>query len=136
MQNLLNLKVHHIGYLVKKKDKAREAFLTLGYEITEDWVRDDLRGIDISFLTKDGYCVELVSPFRDDSDVSGLIPRLKNSPYHICYTSSDFESDVAALRDMGYLPITEKAPAPALGNRDVVFLLHPSLGMIEVLRQS
>ncbi|MBQ9644182.1 MAG: VOC family protein [Lachnospiraceae bacterium] len=130
---MLNLKVHHIGYLVRKKDAARAAFTALGYEIQSDWVHDELRGIDISFLEKDGYCIELVCPYRKDSDVSGLLQRMKNTPYHICYLSGQFESDLSELREMGYLPITEKAPAPALENRNVVFLLHPALGMIELI---
>ena len=130
---MLNLKIHHIGYLVRKKDAARAAFEDLGYRVRADWVRDESRGIDISFIEKDGTCIELVSPYRKDSDVSGLLQRMKNTPYHICYLSAHFTEDLSALREMGYLPITEKAPAPALENRKVVFLLHPALGMIEVI---
>ena len=130
---MLNLKIHHIGYLVRKKDAARAAFEDLGYRVRADWVRDESRGIDISFIEKDATCIELVSPYRKDSDVSGLLQRMKNTPYHICYLSAHFTEDLSALREMGYLPITEKAPAPALENRNVVFLLHPALGMIEVI---
>jgi len=133
---MLTLKVHHIGYLVKKKDAACAAFLALGYEPETDWVRDELRGIDIRFLTKDGMRIELVSPYTKEASVYDLMKRLKNSPYHICYQSEHYEEDLTALRDMGYLPITENAPAPALGDRNVTFLLHPSLGMIEVLGDS
>ena len=129
---MLSLKLHHIGYLVKKK-KAQEAFLALGYTIIEDWVHDEGRGIDISFLSKDGCCIELVCPFSKESIVSGLIARLKNSPYHICYISENMEQDLETLRDQGYLPMTEPAGAPALKGHPVVFLMHPSLGMIELI---
>ena len=30
------LSIHHIGYLVKKIEKARQAFLSLGYEAEQD----------------------------------------------------------------------------------------------------
>ena len=50
----MNLKIHHIGYLVKKGQRAQASFLALGYHTVQDWVRDDARGIDISFLEK-GY---------------------------------------------------------------------------------
>ena len=103
---MLNLKIHHIGYLVRKKDAARAAFEDLGYRVRADWVRDESRGIDISFIEKDGTCIELVSPYRKDSDVSGLLQRMKNTPYHICYLSAHFTEDLSALREMGYLPIT------------------------------
>ena len=129
----MNLSIHHIGYLVKKGQKAQASFLTLGYHTVQDWVRDDARGIDISFLEKDGVTIELVSPFREDSSVSGLMRRIKNSPYHICYVSESLEKDAAALRAQGYLPITEPAPAPACGGHPVQFFLHPAVGMVELV---
>ncbi len=105
MSDLSDLKVHHIGYLVKKGAPARDAFLRLGYTVLQDWVRDEGRGIDISFIGKDGTVLELVTPFREDSDVSGLLKRIKNCPYHICYISSSIEKDSVLLREAGYLPI-------------------------------
>jgi methylmalonyl-CoA/ethylmalonyl-CoA epimerase len=47
-----NLKVHHIGYLVKKLDKAKATFEALGYK-SGDITHDETRGIDICFLKKD-----------------------------------------------------------------------------------
>ena len=130
---MLGLRVHHVGYLVKKKDRALSAFLGLGYTLSQDWVKDESRGIDIAFVSKDGLTVELVSPFREDSDVSGLLVRMKNSPYHICYVSSDLAEDAAALREEGYLPIGGAKPAPACGGHPVQFFMHPALGMIELI---
>ncbi len=80
--------------------------------------------------------MELVCPYTKTSDVAGLLKRIKNSPYHICYCSSDIEKDSVLLREDGYLPITETAKAPALDNRDVRFFMHPALGMIELVRDS
>ena len=130
---MLNLKVHHIGYLVKKGQPALDAFLALGYTPEEDWVRDTLRGIDICFIAKDGLRIELVCPYTGDSSVSGLLARLKNSPYHICYECSSIAGALPQLRDAGYLPITGKDPAPAISGRRVQFFLHPALGMIELV---
>lgn len=65
------LKIHHIGYLVKKIEKAKKSFEALGYLVEQDTVYDDIRKVNICFLVKDGYRVELVSPslrtpsFRD-----------------------------------------------------------------------
>ena len=132
---MLHLKVHHIGYLVKKKDAAKAAFLNLGYSVEKDWIRDEFRGIDICFVIKDGLRVELVSPYTNTSDVAGLLKRIKNSPYHICYCSADIEKDSDLLREEGYLPITGTAPAPALEGRGVRFFMHPALGMIELVRE-
>ncbi len=129
------LKVHHIGYLVKKMDKAFQNFENLGYQIFQDTVYDDIRKVHICFLQKDGYLVELISPAAEDSVVSGLMKKYKNSPYHICYETNAFEQDYQMLLESGFTAIDTPTPAPALQNRDVVFLISPVIGMIELLRQ-
>ena len=66
------MKVHHIGYLVKKGEKAAQAFEALGYAREGDWTHDQIRKVDILFLEKDGYRIELVSPYAVDSVVSAF----------------------------------------------------------------
>ena len=79
------MNIHHIGYLVKKGPKAQAAFEALGYIAEGEWTHDEIRKVDILFLQKDGYRIELVSPYAPDSVVSGLIRTYKNAPYHLCY---------------------------------------------------
>lgn len=131
---MLNLKIHHIGYLVKKMNAAILSFTNLGYHITQDTMYDEIRKINICFLEKDGYCIELVSPASKDSVVYNLLKKYKNCPYHICYETTDFEKDYEALRAEGYMPIDSPTPAPALQNREVVFLTNAAVGMIELIR--
>lgn len=127
------MRVHHVGYLVKKIEKAAAAFEALGYTPMGEQTDDTVRGIDIRFLEKDGYVVELVSPNRPDSVVSGLIKTYKNAPYHICYTSEHFTEDLAELEQNGYIRMGEPLAAPAIGGKRVVFLMNAVLGMIEVI---
>lgn len=131
---MLMLKIHHIGYLVKKMDPAILSFKNLGYEVTQDTVYDDIRKVNICFLQKDDYRIELVSPASKDSLVSGLLGKYKNSPYHICYETDHFDEDYQSLQSNGFISIDSPTPAPALQNRDVVFLTSPSMGMIELIR--
>ncbi len=77
------MNIHHIGYLVKKGPKAQAAFEALGYIAEGTWTHDEIRKVDILFLQKDGYRIELVSPYAPDSVVSGLIRTYKNAPYHL-----------------------------------------------------
>ena len=128
------LKVHHIGYLVKKIDAAIRNFQNLGYQIIQETIYDDIRKVNICFLQKDGYCIELVSPASEDSVVSGLMKKYKNCPYHICYETEDFEKDYMTLVSDGFTAIDELTPAPALQNREVVFLMSPLIGMIELIK--
>ena len=133
---MLTLKVHHIGYLVKKINEAIQSFKNLGYHIVQETVYDDIRKVNICFLEKDGYCIELISPVSEDSVVYGLLKRFKNSPYHICYETEAFEKDYETLLSNGFIAIDDPTPAPALQDREVVFLTSPSLGMIELLINS
>ncbi|MCX4308072.1 MAG: VOC family protein [Acetatifactor sp.] len=127
------LKIHHIGYLVKKIEKAKKTFEALGYSVEQDTVRDDIRKVDICFLIKDGYRVELVSPFSEESVVSGLIRKYKNAPYHICYEADDPKAAYGELTASGFAAIDTPTPAPALCGRSVVFLTSPVIGMIELI---
>lgn len=129
------MKIHHIGYLVKKLDRAQKAFAALGYVLVQDVVRDEHRKIDIAFYEKNGYRIELVSPYASESVVSELIKRLGNSPYHVCYETEDFDMAVERLRDLRYVICSDDAPAPACGGRRVIFMIHPFLGMIELLEK-
>lgn len=128
-----NLKIHHIGYLVKKIEKARQTFESLGYHTEQDTVYDDIRKVDICFLTKDGYRVELVSPVSEESVVAGLLKKYKNCPYHVCYETADYEAACAELTANGFLAIDTPTPAPALGGREVTFFSSALIGMVELL---
>ncbi|MBQ8945631.1 MAG: VOC family protein [Lachnospiraceae bacterium] len=127
------LKIHHIGYLVKKIEKAQSQFLTLGYQVVSKICRDEYRKVDILFMEKDGYRIELVSPYSEDSVVYGLMSRYKNSPYHICYETDDLETTAAELCSDGFTAIDEATPAPAIKGRRVQFLMGRYSGMIELL---
>lgn len=128
------MRIHHVGYLVKHFQEAIDEFVGLGYQQGEI-TRDASRGIDICFVEKDGYRIEVVSPYRKDSVVSSLLKRLKNSPYHICYASSNLKADIERLESMGYLQFDEIAPAPALGGKDIVYLMNVSIGLVELVQE-
>lgn len=130
---MIHLNIHHIGYLVKKLNAAKEEFERLGFRVIQGPVSDGFRLVDILFMEKDGYVLELVSPNDPSSVVAGLMKKYKNCPYHICYESAAFEKDLAFLTGNGYTAIDTPAPAPALAGRRVVFLMSPSVGMIELL---
>lgn len=129
------MKIHHIGYLVKKMDKALIAFQGLGYQVLQEKVFDSSRGIDIVFLKKDGYVIELVSPVTPESVVAELIKRLGNNAYHVCYETEDLDLEIERLRDARYVVCSEPMVAPACGGRRVCFLIHPYLGMIELVEK-
>lgn len=95
------MRIHHIGYLVKNIEKAIETFVYTGYSVSCDIVYDHYRQVEIAFLERDGYTIELVSPKTETSVVAGLIKRYKNAPYHICYVSDDFPTDIKKFAEGG-----------------------------------
>ena len=127
------MRVHQIGYLVKRLEKAAAAFEKLGFSRAGEAVYDEGRDVDILFLTKDGTTVELVSPKSGGSVVAALIKTYHNAPYHICYASGRFEEEMQALSGSGFTLIEPPAPAPALGGRQVCFFMSPQIGMVELL---
>ncbi len=126
------MKIHHVGYLVKKIEKAVKAFQDLGYDYTREIGLDEYRKANICFLEKDGYVVELVSPVSKESVVADLIKRTGNSPYHICYETDSMEEDIARLQEQHYIMCSQLHSAVALNGKRVCFMIHPYLGMIEL----
>ena len=45
------------------------------------------------------------------------------------------KKELAELEGNGYIRIDEPTPAPAIGGRRVVFLMHPAAGMLELLEE-
>ena len=127
------MKIHHIGYLVKKLEKAQKQFETLGFMPMGENVYDEIRGIDILFMKNGDVVIELVCPVDEQSQVSGLVKRLGNSPYHICYETEDIERAVEELSGSGYVVVNPPKVAPAIDGRRVAFLMSASVGLIELV---
>lgn len=127
------MKVHHVGYLVKKLERAERDFMRLGYERETDTVYDPIRQVDISFWKNGDYRIELVSPKTEESVVYELMKTCKNMPYHICYETEDLEEERSRLRNQGFFPVDEPTPAVAIDGRRVCFMMSGQSGMIELL---
>lgn len=127
--------VHHVGYLVRSIGRASKTFEALGYALQGDVTHDESRKIDILFMTNGATCIELVAPYEDGSAVGDLRKRIGSAPYHICYETEDLEREVASLTENGYVLTSAAMPAPALGGRKVAFLLHPAIGLIELVQK-
>lgn len=126
------MKVDHIGYAVKNIEKAKKSMEALGY-VFEPTIEDTDRNISICFGELDGYRVELVAPTGRRSPVDMHLSRIGPAPYHICYRSSDIESDIEELKASRFKVSIPLAPAIAFNNKRVVFLYSLSVGIIEIV---
>lgn len=130
----MELKINHIGYLIKKMDTGIEALLKLGFS-EEQKIYDPIREAELCFMLKDGYCLELIAPSKE-STLYPLLKKYKNTAYHICYEVDDLDAAVTFFEESGYYLFKEKEAAPAFGdNARVVFLMNPDIGMVELLQE-
>lgn len=130
---LLNsLKIHHIGYAVKNIDKAIEHFSNLGY-VVHDKAVDEKRKVIIAFAESSGYSIELIAPLSDGSPVDSILKKNGPTPYHICYETVDIKLMCQKLKAEKFRVISDISPAPAIDNANVVFLLSPVMGIIELV---
>lgn len=127
------MKIHHIGYLVKSIKKALPEFFDLGYTQETEIVCDEIRQVDIVFLVKDGYRIELVASKDKDSATGDLHRKIGNSPYHICYEVNNLEAEVTKLEEAGYMLTIAPQCAPAINSNRVVFMFNVAMGMIELV---
>ena len=130
------MKVDHIGYAVKRTERAIKAFQTLGFEfgpVTEDTDRN----VRICFGEKDGYRIELVSPLdtKKETPIDNYLQKIGPEPYHLCYCSSDLDEDIALLEKNGFKVVIKPAEAVAFGGKKVVFLYHLGLGLVEIVEE-
>lgn len=129
------MKIHHVGYLVKKIEKALPQFEKSGFVCEGETVYDMNRDIDILFMVNDGYRIELVEPKSEKSVAWNLLKKAGPSPYHLCYVSNDIEADMDMLRNAGFIPMGEPLAAPAIDNKRVVFMYSRQLGILELCEE-
>ena len=128
------MKIDHIGYAVKRIDRAIDSFQKLGF-VFEPEINDEDRNVKIAVGEKDGYKIELVSPLckEQNSPVDQYISNTPGTPYHICYKSSDFEKDINELKQSGFKIIIEARPAIAFGGKKVIFMSCLGFGLMEIV---
>lgn len=130
------MKIDHIGYAVKRIDRAITAFQKLGYEF-EPVIDDTDRNVKLAFGSKDGYRIELVAPLdkKQESPVDQYLSNAVGTPYHICYESDSLDAEIEKLNAQGYKVVIEPKPAVAFGGRRVVFMMNIGFGLMEIVEK-
>lgn len=130
----MELHIDHIGYAVRSVRQSLPQFEKLGFAFGAI-IEDKSRNVSICFGEKDNYRIELISPLSksEKSPVDGVLKNNGSTPYHICYMSKDMDRDIKRLEDNRFKVITPLAPAVAFEGKNVVFLYHPIVGLIEIV---
>lgn len=130
------MKIDHIGYAVKRIDRALSSFEKLGY-VFEPAIDDTDRNVKLAFGVKDGYRIELVAPLnkKQESPVDQYLSNAVGTPYHICHESDRFDDEIEELKIQGYKVVIEPRPAVAFGGRRVVFMMNIGFGLMEIVKK-
>ena len=130
------MKVDHIGYAVKRIDRAQDSFEKLGF-VFESVIDDADRNVKLAFGEKDGYRIELVAPLdkKAQSPVDQYLSNAVGTPYHICYQSNELDRDVEELKNRGFKVVIEPKSAIAFGGRRVVFMMNIGFGLMEIVER-
>lgn len=130
------MRIEHIGYAVKRIDRAIKSFKILGY-VFEPVIDDMDRNVKLAFGEKDGYRIELVAPLdrKLESPVDQYLSNAVGIPYHICYQSENFNEEIEELERQGFKVVIEPKPAIAFGGRRVVFMMNIGFGLMEIVEK-
>ena len=130
---LQNLKLHHIGYVVKDIKPTADQFVKLGFKIDET-LYDEALTVELCYLSKDGATpIELVSQKNPDSLEHQLFGRNGVMPYHLCFECADIHATCNDLVAEGYEKLFEPVAVKALGGKMICYLFKNEIGYIEVV---
>ena len=115
-------RIHHIGIVVKKLDRAYEFYRdTLGLPlIKEAEVRD--QGVRAALLAAGESEIELLEPIAAGTGVERFLEKRGEGLHHVCFETSDVGEALASLRARAVSLIDQ---APRAGLAGMIAFLHP-----------
>ena len=134
MKHLLS--IDHIGYAVRDIKKTAALYVAAGWVLSEIY-NEEVQHTKIAFLTKPGMTtIELVSPIDGPSPVDSILQKSGVAPYHICYGVEDVMQAVEDLYEEGFRPLFMPVPSVAMNNRQICYLMHMDVGVIELVSKN
>lgn len=130
------MQLDHVAYLVRETGQALAALRPMGPQIVLD--RHPLPSqkayITMVELPGGGPRTELVEPFPDNRMMQSRLARegADSVLYHSGYVVRDFDHQFRAMRDGGWLPLTQPFEGLSPGCR-ASHLYHPGFGIVEIM---
>lgn len=119
------LAIDHIGLATDDPDGVAPFLSALGLAASDKGVADAY-GVACEFWGRPGSgaqpAVELVSPTRADSSITGRLAEAGPGLYHVAFTVDDLEGDLAKLRAQGFTAVDREPCAGARPGMRVAFL--------------
>ncbi len=125
---LKRIKLDHVAILVKNFDEALSCFKKL-LELSDDDViiarglEDGEDVVDAAFLELGGAYIEIFSPAKPDGAMSKALEERGEGLHHICFSTTDLESELERVKGLGLTLIDEKPRVDKFGVK--YFYIHP-----------
>jgi methylmalonyl-CoA/ethylmalonyl-CoA epimerase len=114
---------HHVGLVVAQIEAAFPGI---------EKVHDPIQRVCVAFVDLHGAVVELIEPAGEKSPVASSLAKGQKL-VHLCYCVPRLEDAVAHAEQHECRQLSEPAPAIAFNGRRIVWLYHPTYGLIELL---
>ncbi len=132
------LTFHHFGLAVSSVPAARKVLEGMGYECGDE-VYDPLQEVILVWCDHGAMpAVELVAPTDQPGPLDNIVTQNSASVYHLCYSATDIDATVAAIKDSGIrvLPVAAPKPAVLFGGKKVGFYQVKGFGLIEIVEEA
>tara|TARA_B100000767_G_C19775959_1_gene542618 strand:+ start:1072 stop:1479 length:408 start_codon:yes stop_codon:yes gene_type:complete len=132
-----DLDFHHIGIATGDLEKSIELYEFMGY-VTKGsrGIVDPIQRVKLAFMFKKNHpLIELVSPLDEESPVKTILNKMRTTPYHTCYETSDLEVTIKDFKKQRFVLVQKPTPAIAFNNKKIAFLYHKYIGLIELLEK-
>lgn len=116
-------KIEHIGIAVNDLEKSNEIFAALFGKPHYKMEDVESEGVKTSFFQLGSSKVELLEGTSENSPISKFIEKKGEGVHHIAFAVDDILSEVARLKNEGFIILNE-IPKKGADNKMVVFL-HP-----------
>lgn len=127
-----HLEFHHVGYACRNLDSETEKLALLGYEREAEDFDDPKQKVRGRFLSGPGPKLELLVQY-DGAVV--LEPWLSKGikMYHLAYEVDNLRSEIDRFCANGAKLIMPPTPAVAFDEREICFLLLPTMLLVELI---
>lgn len=135
--NKSGLDFHHIGLAVSNPKPAEQVMKALGYRLSRDTF-DPKQNVNLIFCEHAGLPnLEIVYAKSKPNPIGVYLEQSDPCWYHICYSTSNLDKSLTALKNRQLRLICVSPPKPAIlfGGRKVSFYFAKGFGLIEFLEQ-
>lgn len=112
----------HIAIATKNPENFIEIFKNLGfgYEKVEEV---ETEGVRVHFLKKEGLCIELLEPLKENSKISNFLEKKGETFHHIALKTENIMEKIKNLKEKGFVFINEEPKIGGKGKK--IAFLHP-----------